>query len=57
MNEFWFPILHQYKSVIPSASQVKKKNLEWVGKHVHMSKSNLDEIVEKIKSNVAVIIH
>jgi len=45
MNEFWFSIIHQYINIIPSASQVKGKNLKWAAKHVHMSKSNLDEII------------
>lgn len=49
MNSFQFPILNQYRSVIPSEAQVKQKNLEWINKHVNMSKSNLDEIIKKIK--------
>lgn len=49
MNELWFPILHQYRSFIPFDAQAKQKNLEWINKHVNMSKSNLDEILGKIK--------
>lgn len=51
MKDYWFQILHQYRSVIPSDTQVKEKKLEWVSKQVNMSKSNLDEIIEKIKTN------
>lgn len=39
-----------YKNIIPLASSVKEKDLNWIPKQISMNQSNLSEITEKIKT-------